>query len=714
MEIDESPLVSETASNAVILAHQSSAVARVGGVQRSRQTMGEVMNMTFEEKRDELVASYALSFPKLAEQLATATTSDEAWAILNSQETRHVTEEEIAAINDLALCKKADAMDDDDDEDEEEKQRLVEAEKARLRAEAFEKYGVVDKKTGERVMADFNNEEHRAQLRERMSLFIAKTREPQDQDRLEAAAAYALHMAESRKAPTLTKEQAEHFEKSGELPADFERRREARMQRHMQMVESSRMEYNRIVALSDKESTSSCMPHKMPFAPLLKNALPLSAGFFTEAMQRFAKETRMSLTMSNMYPTLVYESKLRLLMYGSGAPNVATSFRYHETMHAMFMAILGTNKKLNHGAYLAAELDVCKKMQTDMRTREQELKTDTPDAEKAEIERAKADVVTFAHGLALAQKALAEEPPRMLSPFAGFLQRETKPWIELDVPRHSKEQIIEIVQYLQETERQRQNRALNEIERAFRESPPFPEAQEWQELNKAHVHFQTRNGHTNAEFEECTVRNARLAKIAKKRAKLGIVDTEEFLKRFWLHNHISTVNTSMCYDTGLLFMFEENIPPSYRADLALRVDMVDTKAIVFPSVTKDLARQRQFYAAIRRHYTERMTELFEEMGLSHLITHAGVNLDGAWLAEFGHGSVLPEDHASPTFSELAEFYYIMNKNYGSVTNVARMVDFVDEAYAAIYKEDGTLVDDFEHTLSDLRLRVDTQKKKRRM
>lgn len=674
---------------------------------RTRQTLGEVLEMSFEEKRDELVESYAVSFPELADQLRTATTPNEAWQILNSQETRAVTEEEMEEINNLSLASgdKAD----------------VQKEMNRLREEAFEKYSVIDKKTGQVRMADFNDPDHRQQLREKMSLFITKTHTPEQQDRMEAAAAYAMHMAEDREPPTLSKDEAELYEKTGKLPVDYERRRKARMKRHESMALVSRAEYNRIVALSDKEGCSSCMPHKMPFARLLQNQLPLSQGFFIEAMQMAATQTRNSLTMSNMYPTYVYESKLRLLMYGSGSPNVTTSFRYHETVHSVFMRLLGTNKKLNHGAFLDKEYEVCQNMQKDMRDRQLEYEQavrsgnygeDELAEELRQIKASRDDVAAFAQGIALAKKALTENG-EVVSPFAPFMQREKNKWTELDVPRHSKEQIIQIVEYLHEMERIRQNRAMEELDRSFRESPVDEHADEWRRLRTEQMRFSFCNTHTTEEMEKHKERTKRLEKLRKMRAKRNIVDTEEFLIRFWQHNHISSVQTCMCYETGLLLMYEDAIPSAYRADLVLRTDMVKPTAIVFPSVSNDLQRQRDFYATIRRHYTERMRELFEEAGEEHLIKHSGVDLDLRSIEAYANTSVNSNELGAPTFAQLAEFYYIINKNYGSVEKVAFIPKFVDEAYAAIYNDDGTLVDDFEKTLSEQRLKKDVRGNKRR-
>lgn len=760
MNVDEAEAAVEAATTtttttetAISVAHQNLSelqrTQRMGTTrpQRQRQTLGEVMQMTFEEKRDEYVEQHGFYNEDLRKALAAATNTDELWAALNSESTRAVTQEELHSVNQLArsVASAIDGMEVDKDDTEEA--AMMKEEKAKLelrnkmRNEVWQKYSVVDAKTGKRVLADLNNDEHRAQLRERMSLFVKKGVSPEQQDRLEAAAAYAMHMAEEREAPMLTSKEAAEYEESGKLPEDYEKKRVARIKRQHQMAVAAISDYNGIVSRCETQGISSCMPHRMPFATMLKDAMPLTGGFFTEALQKAARETRLSLITSNMYPTLVFESKLRLLMYGQAAPNVACSFRYHETVHAVFLALLGMDKKYNHPDFLEVEGEVLEKLKMDLEERRKDYvnavnsckyTAEELEAEVKQIEGGEKDNETFALGLQVAKKtwdagvALVKQeherkvaaglvsedslpPPPMehvRSPFELFLTRAENPWTQLNVPRHSKEEIVKIIEMLQEGERTRQNSSLKSLDEAFHASDTMGDKkEEWQTLR-----FKQLSEPEKLSKEELR----RIEKLGKKRAKHHIMDTEQFLIEYWWHNHTSTVQTCKYFDTAILLYYEDNVPVSYRADLSIRSDSVPNNAIVANEVISDLEFQREFFRTMRNHYTERMTEYMAVTNQSEKVTHSGVPLDQQWLAVFGKFKVCPEDYASPTFAELAEFYMIVCKDYGCVENVAKILDFIDEAYSVMFSDDGALVKDYTRVLDQQRMEMDTNIKRRRM
>lgn len=606
------------------------------------QRMSDVATMDFATYRESLCAAYAERNAELAERLALTTTPDELVGVLNSDNFVGVGPEHFDKYEE-ALRKFA-------NEDE------LEA----FRERTLEKYQVTDPESGERVLVDFNNPRHLEQFMENFNVFVKQNRTDGQRKLLAAAAAYQMDVTEK----TLRRKNVPRVPDEGaDLPttmdiADDETDDERRA-RQLALVTKSLDEYNAIVTADAKDAALVHLPvRNLPFKHLAKRQLPLSADTFKEARRVFSTEARNSLCTSCMYPTVLFQSKLQLVLYGQRMPRVEPSFQLHATMHTTFMWLIQTDLRPKHERFLDEEERVCRELQQKVEEARAALATmtnaDARASEEAEVKRELEYVAKFARGVALARKAYADEK-RIESPYQCFAE-----WRPLDVPRHSKDEIVAIVEALKEAER---------------------------------VGYNERLAHAEAQF------------------RAGTLDERAFLKEFWILNHVNTVNTIKIFEVGILLMYERVIPAAYRADMSLRVDVVrNVPSLVLPQVVKSLEFDRDLFRKVRDYYTTARD------ADDAVITYNGVHLDDAKLAPAAE-SVDPDAAFAPSYAALAHHYRFVTREYSSVENVARAIDSLDLVFNRLYDEHtGNQVDDVDNTVADLELAAaadSTQKKAKR-
>lgn len=567
-----------------------------------------IKTMPFEAIRDELVARYANSPHVNAAELAACETRDQLWSVLNRRETRGASSTEFASAARARYSL-------------EESGQLEE-----LRKRIAERYKYVDPKTGEVTVADPGNKKFREGIKGRFK----------SQDTVEATLATAaktrvlnniatLNATSMMNTVVLTPEEKL-------LPQEEQQRIfEQKISTQVALVLAAQNELNSIVAAPDHESGIGLRPESLEFADKAVPFFPVEGQEIMFAAVQYAKFVFKSLVHWNAYPTLMFESRLRLLMHGMEVHRVTTTYNYNAFVHSMYMHLRNTDLVVEeHGVFLDEQELRCRQEQTSAMARRQEIATLDLTPEQKEVEMNKVaeklkDVAFFAHSIALARNKHREKPPVILSPFAEYLNRPEQlggRWNRSQIPEHSGEEIFCITQHASQGIDLSFNAQLRRIEDRYRDPNP-----------------------TNPAVT----------------GKAGAY--KDFIRECWALNHTFSIESVRCFDLGLLLMYEKAVPIEYRFHMTSQPNIVSNSGLVLPEVIEACRKERLYYTAIRKFCAHYVMERIKEDELDCEVSVDGLVFPEEEVAASDFELIEPNQAASPVFGEYYRFYTYIATNY---------------------------------------------------
>lgn len=605
--------------------------------------LADVKNMSFESIRDEMVARYANSPHVNASELATCETRDQLLSVLNRRETRPIPDNDFAAAMYL-------------------RQRLeAEGKIEKIRSDVTDRYRIVDAETGEEVVADRNNQEHRNRLTEKFLKAVdVKLTTAKQASVLNDLA--LLNATSIMQVASLTPEEKK-------LP-DEEKRAliERKIQTQVAFVSGAQAELNALVTAPASDIAVALRVESLEFADRARGFFPIDAKQFVFAAVQFSKHVFKAALHWNAYPTLIFESRLRLLMSGEPAHRVATSYGYNRFVHSMFMNLLGTDLcHTDHGDFLDETELLCREKQAEALKRRSEIDGLDISEEKKEEERKLVlgkleDIAFFARSIAVARKDY-QEPRAIISPYADYLQRPVNlggAWNRSQIPRHSKPEICGIVEH-----------ALERIDRSFSE-----------QLERIETRYR------DAAPTDPNV-NGRKGEFAN------------FIRECWALNHTFSVESSRCYDLGLLLLFEQAIPLEFRYNMSAPMNVVDDSGVAAPEIVAQCAFDREFYGKCRDYCVYYVNQKIGEDEMDCKVGTTGIRFDPAEVNEIAQQPIEPHQAGAATFGEYYAFYNYVTAEYSQALALSFRADAADYLYGKLYHEDGKLDVNWRKIIEDL-------------
>jgi hypothetical protein len=633
--------------NADIVAKQNGDAAQrfFKSVSSPPMLYSQALALPFDAYREELVKRYA-SKPELSGALAKAETPDQLLSTLNSRETRGLTHEELQMASRLRV-------------DLQDQGRLE-----RIKKTVLDRYTIVDPVSGESVVANMRNETHVELLKQKFAETIETKRySAQRTAMMNEMAQLNMMGASLGKLQLKLKEESEQ-----ELPTPNERSQrmhavvEAHIDAQVNSAATAIAELNNVVSLPEDEAhTVQIRANTVDFAEQAVNYFPLQRDVLHAAQAQYMTQLLNSLTFWNAYPTVLFESSLRLIMFGKKTYRTTSSYNYMQFVHCMYLWVSGSEVRPNHAAFLEEETRACHELQAIAIKERTELSAgieasgDTVDqsviaARYESVTRTLEDIAFMARSIGLARAAFSRG--EIVSPFNEYLTRPAHmggPMLQNEIPRHSKDEIAKIVATASEKIDETFHFRLEEIENRYRRTLTAPDL-------------------TPADRPVAA-----------------------FLREVWLLNHTFTVESVRCFDLGLLMLYEKGIPMEYRRNFAAKIDIVPAgthNGYTLRAVQEQVQQDRRFFTTVRRHCANYVRELLASRNELHKITAVGLrfpdeDVDAISALEIEAGQAM-----SPTFGEFYDFYVLVTTDYADCLPL--VVDEMDRVYKMIYNDDGSL------------------------
>jgi len=391
------------------------------------------------------------------------------------------------------------------------------------------------------------------------------------------------------------------------------------------------------------------------------------------AQAEYHKNLMNALIFWNAYPTILFESKLRLLLFGKRTYRTASTYGY-QSMQALYHWALKTNLKMRHEEFLEAEEKVCRDLQAMALSEREALASYEDPAEREVRERSvngtMAEVAFMARSIAEARSAYIANGD-VVSPFEKYLSRPSElggPWKRSHFPRHSHAEIIKAVDGIRVRVDNGFSVQLDRLESRYR------------------VEAGTGDVVPNGQ------------------------NFRDFMREFWMLNHTFTVESLQAFDIGITLLYEEAIPPQNRHDMVIKSDVV-MKGVAHKEVVQQCLKERVFYTRLRsycRHYAAQKVETIllnsghATADADSLFRSNGLRFHSAEVVQCAADEVEPAQAASPTFLELYEFYKHVTTDYTDPQYLEYAIDGMDCVLSHIYDEQtGALKDDYEEIIDAL-------------
>jgi len=605
--------------------------------------INQISALTFNDvKQDMILRLMDTGHPEdqeLAQRAANATTLDELWSISNSKRTvsmntgqlfcKSQDEQEMSDFNtrisnDLKNAKNADY------------QQMINEERKR----AMEKFAIRDAKTGQLQLPKSLGKEQIEELQKDHNIFVAKELDPEtfsDLMRLTNFAPRAMPIKASAAADGEEGAQVDDSAAVEEMEAEIDSRAQ-------QVTEARRWHINAITQTTTEEAPFiGCDLEKIEWLQKCENwrdYFPLTDARIDDAIKKRAGNLRLAITWLPCYSTVVYTPKLLFLLKKQKASHAVSFFSVYQLYDAVLHFLLSTNLRPSHAEFLKNQENLIENLK---RTANLEMK-------EAGIKF----VVAHSKGVKWAKEALAENPPRITTPYMGLLQLGHDPVTGVgftidSIPQHSAD---EVAYFVNAQKKQRHQCFMDNLEQL------------------------------------------------EARRRANEITLAQFIESYYMINHSFCVELLNVYEYAIMWMYEDVIPIGARSDLRTQPDTVKANQ-VDGELGELVAAEREMYSTLR-DYAHRQ---IQENTPSDQVSNEGIKIHYTALPRQGTAKIDAQlGECSPTYMELAKFYRSISIKYEKAEVFAKVADCSNDLFKKMDSEGGA-GEDFNRFLQDQELKA---------